>query len=507
MKYITGSKLYDYIQCPHRVWRDVHGPMEEKILEPNPFVELLWNKGIQHEEKIITGIGGYLDLSQGELQERFVATLKAMQDGVPLIYQGVLFSGNLKGIPDLLRKMPNGDYAPIEIKSGMGFEGVDEDSEDENGKPKKTYAVQLCLYIDLLQKLGHAKERRAFVIDISKKEVEYLLDQSIGVRSKQTFWEFYEETKEKVGYLLKDEVQNKPAMAGICKLCPWYKSCKKWCKENEDLTNIFYLGRSKRDLLNMELNVSRVGEISELDVAEIMQQKKKDKKFLKGLAEKTLSKIVLRADILKNGKAPVLYGNLELSKVSYELFFDIEDDPTQEFVYLHGVYERNGKTERFLDFTAVENSDEAERDAWQRFWDYIRSLPQNDFAVYYYSQHEKTTYFKMQKKYPEVISLEELSAFFANPNVIDLYKIVLSRTDWPLGSYSLKEIAQYLGFRWRDESPSGALSIQWFNTYLETKKQEDLQRILDYNEDDCKATMVLKDALDKMSEGESVTAI
>ncbi|NCA93985.1 MAG: hypothetical protein EOM84_02275, partial [Sphingobacteriia bacterium] len=40
-----------------------------------------------------------------------------------------------------------------------------------------------------------------------------------------------------------------------------------------------------------------------------------------------------------------------------------------------------------------------------------------------------------------------------------------------------------------------ALSIQWFNQYLETKKPEDLQRILDYNEDDCKATMVLKDEL------------
>ena len=118
MKYITGSKLYDYIQCPHRVWRDVYGPMDEKIMEPNPFVELLWNKGMQHEEKIVSSIGEYLDLREGAIQQRFVATLQAMKDGVPLIYQGVLFSGNLKGIPDLLKKMPNGDYAPIEIKSG-----------------------------------------------------------------------------------------------------------------------------------------------------------------------------------------------------------------------------------------------------------------------------------------------------------------------------------------------------------------------------------------------------
>lgn len=503
MNYITGSKLYDYIQCPHRVWRDVYGPQDEKITETNPFVELLWNKGMQHEERIVAVIGEYLDLSEGELQERFVATLKAMRDGVPLIYQGVLFSGNLKGIPDLLRKMPDGYYAPIEIKSGMGFEGADDGGEgdEESGKPKKTYAVQLALYVDLLQKLGHAKEKRAFVIDISKNEVEYLLDNPLGKMNKQTFWEFYEETKEKVGYLLRDEVQNKPAMAGSCKLCPWYKSCKKWCKENDDLTNVFYLGRSKRDLINQELYISKVGELSELDVAEILQRKKKDKKFLKGVAEKTLSKIVLRADMLKNGKEPILYDkNLQLPKVSFELFFDIEDDPTQEFVYLHGVYERNGERERFLDFTASDNSLEAEEDAWQRFWDYIRSLPKNDFAVYYYSQHEKTTYFKMQKKYPNVISHEELSAFFSNPNVIDLYKIVLKDTDWPLGSYSLKEIAQYLKFKWRDESPSGALSIQWFNTYLETREQKDLQRILDYNEDDCKATMVLKDALDKMAQ-------
>jgi uncharacterized protein len=327
------------------------------------------------------------------------------------------------------------------------------------------------------------------------------MDQPIGKRNKQTFWEFYEETKEKVGYLLVNEVENKPAMAGICKLCPWYNSCKKWCKENEDLTNIFYLGRSKRDLINEELYISKVGEISELDVAEILEQKKRDKNFLKGLAEKTLNKIMVRADMLHNKKGPVLYGNLELPKVSFELFFDIEDDPTQEFVYLHGVYERNGKDERFLDFTAKDNTLEAEEDAWRRFWDYIRSLPKDDFAVYYYSPHEKTTYFKMQKKYPDVVSIDELTAFFSNPNVIDLYNdIVLKKTDWPLGSYSIKAIAQYLGFSWRDESPSGALSIQWFNTYLETKDQKDLQRILDYNEDDCKATMVLKDALEKMSQ-------
>ena len=105
----------------------------------------------------------------------------------------------------------------------------------------------------------------------------------------------------------------------------------------------------------------------------------------------------------------------------------------------------------------------------------------------------------MQKQYPDVVSVEEVDSFFANPNTIDLYSIVKKYSDWPLGSYSLKEIAQFLGFKWRDETPSGALSIQWFNEYLKTGDEKILNRILLYNEDDCKATMILKDAIEKLN--------
>ena len=92
-----------------------------------------------------------------------------------------------------------------------------------------------------------------------------------------------------------------------------------------------------------------------------------------------------------------------------------------------------------------------------------------------------------------------MNDFFDNPNVIDLYHVVLKQTDWPVGSYSLKALAQYLDFRWRDETPSGALSIQWFNEYIKTQDEKILERILIYNEDDCKATMVLKDGIEKIT--------
>ena len=492
--YITASKLYDYIQCPHRVWRDEYGPQDEKIKETNPFVELLWTKGVAYERKRMSMIEKYLDLSEGTLDERFQKTLEALKQGVPLIYQGVLRNGNLLGIPDLLKKESTGYYIPIDIKSGFGYEGADED-EGEEGKPKKHYAVQLALYVDVLRQLGFENDYRGVILDIEGNEIVYNLNDALGVKNKTTLWEFYQSVRNEVELIMSDKEKPLPALASICKLCPWYNSCTKWVKENDDPTEITQVGRSKRDVILQDLGISKASEIPNLDVGAILKQKAADKKFLSGIGEKTLQSIIARARILKVTQKPVIYGKIEFPQVTHELFFDIEDDPTQDFVYMHGVYERSPEGERYIDFTAHEISPEAEKETWVNFWKYIQTLPKDNFSVYYYSHHEKTTYRKMQKKYPDVISGKEVDDFFDNPNVIDLYKIVMKNTDWPLSNYSLKALAVYLGFEWRDKTPSGALSIEWFNKYIETKDQKEMERILLYNEDDCKATMILKDGL------------
>lgn len=505
--YITASKLYDYIKCPHRVWRDVYGPQKEKDQESNPFVELLWEKGVKHEENIIRKIGDYLDLSEGELSERNQRTLEALNNGIELIYQGVIQSGNLLGIPDLLQKQPDGSYIAIDIKSGRGLEGVEDEDEDLS-EPKKHYAVQLCLYNQVLRELGFSNHFQGKIIDIDEKIVLYKLDEQISPRNKQTFVEYYQEIKTEVEKLIANQAQNSPANSSSCKLCPWYNSCQKWVEKQDDMSRVFYVGRSVRDKLFSDLDITTSHDLCELDLDSILSLKKEaqkdgDKDFLKGLGDKSISKMITRARILNQTKRPVLYERIEFPRVDYELFFDIEDDPTQDFVYLHGVYERNNATgqERFVDFTAKEIPAEAEKEAWVNFWQYIHSLPENNFAVYYYSPHEKSTYKRMQKKYPDVISEEEVADFFENPNVIDLYNdVVLKKTDWPVGSYGIKSLAVYCGFHWRDETPSGALSIQWFNEYIETKDEDILKRILEYNEDDCKATMVVKDEIERLSD-------
>lgn len=497
MKYLSASILYNFIQCPHKVWRDIYGPQDEKDPEPNPFVELLWERGVLHEKKVIESIGQFIDLSQGTYQKRFKDTLDEMKKGTELIYQGVIIYNNYLGIPDLLRRVDNDKYIPIDIKSGRGFENITDDTTDDE-KYKKHYAVQLCHYVEILKNLGYTDLDEGKIIDIHNKEVTYNLNNPIGIKNKSTWWEYYFEIRNQVESLMQNKIQNKPAMAGVCKLCQWYKSCKKWAKDNNDPTTIFYVGRSKRDTLYEDLDIQKVNEIINIDIPQILLKKSQDKNYLKGIGEKTIKKIVQRAIILQKNTGPVIYKKIEFPKKKYELYFDIEDDPTQEIVYLHGVYQKtDSKDEKFIYFVSNDITQDAEKQAWKEFWQYIKSLPQDDFVVYYYSSHEKTVYTKMQQQYPDIISADELQNFFNKKTAIDLYtQIIYPYTDWPLGSYSVKDIAQYLGFKWRDKTPSGALSIQWYNEYLKDKDPKKLQRILDYNEDDCKATMVIKESLE-----------
>jgi uncharacterized protein len=95
----------------------------------------------------------------------------------------------------------------------------------------------------------------------------------------------------------------------------------------------------------------------------------------------------------------------------------------------------------------------------------------------------------------------ELETMFAPDAAVDLYlDVVKSRTEWPVNHYSIKTLATFLGFKWRDREPSGAASIEWYHRWVETGDAAIRRRILDYNEDDCVAMRVLLDAVKKLSQ-------
>ncbi len=489
---ITASMLYDLVSCPHRVTMDIFADPAERDA-PNAFVELLWEKGSIYEKEVIEGLEVPLtDLSMYAGDEKERLTLEAMVRGDPLIYGARIQAEGLLGDPDLLRNEGYG-YIAGDIKSGSGEEGP-----EDHSKPKKHYAVQLGLYTDILERKGLSAGKRAFIWDINGDEVTYDFTELHGKRNPRTLWQDYQDCLSEADEIVEQSTETLAAYSGICKLCHWYSACVSRLSEANDLTLIPELGRSKRDVLRDRVKTIR--ELADADPCDFLDGKKT---VFPGIGPATLEKLHARAKLITSGKKakPYLREPVTLPVADLELYFDIEVDPMRDICYLHGFVERqdgNNDSERFVAFFAEEPSEEAEKKAFQDAWRYMQES--QPCVIYYYSKYERTIYRKLREKYPDVCTEDQLEALFDPNRAIDLYfDVVLKATEWPTRDFSIKTLAKYLGFDWRDTHPSGAASIEWFHRWVETGDTTIRQRILDYNEDDCRATRVLRDAIDGLA--------
>ena len=490
---ITASMLYDLVTCPHRVTMDLYGDAQKRD-EINPFVKLLWEKGTLYEEAVINGLKlPFLNLRPLAGDEKAAATRKAMADGVPLIYNGRIEVDGLLGDPDLLRKEGTG-YAPIDIKSGSGEEGSD---EEDDGKPKKTYAVQLSLYVDILERLDLSAGRTAYIWDVHGEEVPYRLNEPRTKTGKETLWQEYQAYLADARGIIARAAETLPACASVCKLCHWYSSCLTAAKTADDLTLIPELGRAARNAMMNEIPTVRA--LAECNPEVYFDGKKT--RFPR-VGPDTLQKFHRRAKLLAGlDLGPYLKEPIILPGHDLELFFDIEVDTMRVRCYLHGFIERRGRdntTELFVPFFMDGISEEAEAKSFADAWQYIQS--KQPCAIYYYSKYERTIYRKLQAKYPHVCSSQDIENMFNPATAIDLYfDVVKKKTDWPTNDQSIKTLAKFLGFGWRDTHPSGAASIQWFDEWIKLGDPKMKQRILDYNEDDCRATRWLLDGIKELS--------
>ena len=486
---ITGSMLYDLMACPHRLHMDTFSDPSER--DPvSPFVQLLWKKGAMRENEVMAELDAtFTDLSGYRGAEQELKTREAMSRGDALIYAGRIRSGELLGVPDLLRREGHG-YLAGDIKSGAGTEDI--------AKPKKHYAVQLALYTDILERTGLSAARKGFIWDIHGDEIEYDFARPQSTRNPRTLWEEYEAVLSYARAIVSERKETRAAYATICKQCHWQSACLKQLKEADDLTLIPELGRVKRDVMLPILPT--VDALAKADPSEF---RKGRKTIFHRIGPSTLDKFSERARLLAEGPdaKPYLKQTLELPVAPIELFFDIEVDSVRDHCYLHGFVERrNGdsKSERFVSFFAEEATEEAEKKAFAQAWNFMQV--NRPCAIYYYATYEKTTYKKLRDKYPDVCSSDELEALFDAAETVDLFTdVICKHTEWPTHDYSLKTLARYLGFEWQDTDPSGASSIEWFHQWTDTGDEAIRQRILAYNADDCRATRVLRDALESMA--------
>jgi predicted RecB family nuclease len=409
--------LYDLVACPHRVWMDLYGhPMNRDPI--NPFVQLLWERGAWHEKETIASLRlPFLDLSLFDSEEKERRTHEAMKAEEPLIYGGRISADDLLGEPDLLRFEGRG-YAPIDIKCGAGEEGPSDDR-----KPKLHYAVQLALYMDILDRLGLSSGRHGFIWDVNGEEVAYDLTAPQGVRNSATLWDEYTSCLTQSRRIVQKQLETLPSYSpGVCGLCHWYSACLDEMRKDRDLTLIPELGRSRRDV--MAVRLPSIDALAKADLGDLISGKKT---VFPGIGVDTLNKFQKRAKMLSDpASRPCRNEEIVLPSSELEIFFDIEVDPFRKHCYLHGFLERHGgdnSTERYVAFFTDRVTAELEEDVFAAAWRYLQES--RPYSIYFYSKYERTWWRALRSKYPSVCSESELEDVFNPPLAVDSTRTLL----------------------------------------------------------------------------------
>ncbi len=482
MKTITAQDLYNLTKCHHRVYLDANGNPEEKG-EVGSFVKLLWELGLQTEREYIASIGDFLveDLEALSVEQAFHETIRLMRDGAPLIYQGCLIDGPYVGRPDLLVKREEGEsqfgaylYEAIDIKAGRGWERA----ESRKPKFKEHYAFQILFYRMLLTRIQGAVVPLGRIINIDKQIEEF---------DPMSFELPFQAALETASQLVQGKETSEPVLGSQCLLCEWFRRCHRWVKTHDDPSGLFFVGKQKFRL--KEVGLRTIHDIAKMDVPEYLTPANK----IPRMGEKALTRMKERAGVMLSGK-PWIRQGYSFPHTEREIYFDIEDDPTQGVTYLFGLLIHDPHVPPEFQYFVARDPTEEEQTV-RAFWDFIASA--GDVTYYVYSHKERSSLRQLMERYG--LDQDVFTTYVERE--YDLYSdLIVTYSDWPTFSYSIKQIAKQIGFHWRDTDPSGANSIAWYNEYLAHPEQEQLlTRILQYNEDDCRAMVALKQFFEKHS--------
>ncbi len=268
-----------------------------------------------------------------------------------------------------------------------------------------------------------------------------------------------------------------------CSLCHWYNHCYNTAKSQKHLSLIPGVTPKRYEYLT-EQGIETVESLAEINSSLVNET----------ITEEIINQLQEQAhSIIKNQAIWKSTHNsedkLEIPTKAIELYFDIEAEPELNLDYLLGVLlvDRQANTEVFYPLLAEKPEDEGV--IWQQFLNLVAS--HQDAPIFHFSEYEVDAINRLAKLYgtPKTEIQALLTRF------VDLHQLVTKSIFLPVESYSLKSLANWIGFEWREQGASGDQCVCWYDRWLKTSDRDSLTSILRYNEDDCRATFHLKDWL------------
>jgi len=378
----------------------------------------------------------------------------------------------------------------------------------------------------VLQSLGHGDaSARVGMIDRNHRLWWFELNASDYARfNLSTYEEFYQQRLNVLNGHEKwlageGEFPTKPFWHRECLDCEFASHCEPALQKIDDVS-LTRFSKVEEQLALHELGIDTRAQLARLDPKRARQAKNKVlnpteqypiEDYLAKSVEK-LDDLIYRARAHVRGSYLRIVDADKMSCPTADVEVDIDMESYDDATYLWGAsVTLNAHVEgiepgyrAFVEWGEL--TGEAEAKIFQEFWQWLSDLREKcaaqslTIAGYcFWAQAEDGAMNRaVENPLPGGPTPVDLQSFRSQSPAqwIDMHDIAKQQiqTEGPLG---LKQLAVAAGFHWRDENPSGEASMLWYEVARNENSQGNAsrQRLLEYNEDDCRATKALRDWL------------
>jgi predicted RecB family nuclease len=437
---------------------------------------LLQKQGDAHEaahlQKLKSAGKAVLEIPRGDLAEDAHATRAALAEGAEVVFQGAFLSGTWGGWSDFLLR--------VDRPSALGTFSYEVADTKLKRRPHPKHVLQLVLYSDLLTEVqGVAPEFAHVELGTGERATLRLADYAHYARA----------ARERLETFVADPQPTRPVPCADCGLCRWADHCESVWQAEDSLFDV--------------ANISR-GQVKKLEAAGIttMAALADLNRPVLGMAEGTRARLVTQARLQHARKTGAPSFELRVSEPGKgfdllpepqggDLFYDIEGDPHYEggLEYLHGVW-CDGQ---FRAFWAHDH--EAEARALEELLAFFRARLEGfpGARIYHYAAYEITALRRLTTKYG--IGEAFLDRLLRERRFVDLFAVVRGGLIGSERNYSIKSMEAFYGRVREGEVKTAGGSVVAYERWRDTREQQILDEIEDYNRIDCISTEELRNWL------------
>jgi predicted RecB family nuclease len=284
---------------------------------------------------------------------------------------------------------------------------------------------------------------------------------------------------DKVGVLISSASPPDLVLNRHCPECEFQTRCRQKAIEKDDLSLLANMTERERT----DFNSKGIFTVTQLSFTFRTRRRPK------GLKDKReRHHYALKALAIRENKIHIV-GSPEIKIEGTPVYLDVESIPDRGFYYLFGIRTKAGDSVVQHSLWADGPSDEGR--IWREFLSKLTDI-ENPILIHYGS-FESVFLKQMCERHGGPPNGS--GAAKALESSVNLLSVIFGQIYFPTHSNGLKEIADWLGFRWSDRDSSGVQSIVWRDEWERAKAQSMKDRLITYNSEDCAALELVAHAV------------